>query len=96
MDQWLKIRMRVRNGASIREIQPETGLHFTTIKRILAYPSPPTFRRSERPKPKIGLFLERIASILEADTSLPKKQRHTAKRIFEVIQTEGYSGGTPR
>ncbi len=93
MDEWLKIRMRVRKGASIRGIQRETGLHFNTIKRILSYPAPPGFRCPARPKPKIGAYLERITSILEADTSLPKKQRHTAKRIFEVIQGEGYSGG---
>ena len=92
MNQWLKIRMRVRNGASIREIQRETGLHFNTIKKILTHPIPPAFHCPERPKPKIDPYLERIASILDADKSLPKKQRHTAKRIFEVIQAEGYSG----
>jgi transposase len=93
MDQWLKIRKRVRDGASIREIQRDTGLHFNTIKRILAHPSPPAFRCPARPKPKIDPYLERIAGILDVDTSLPKKQRHTAKRIFEVIRAEGYTGG---
>lgn len=94
MDKWCKIRMRVeRDGVSIREIQRETGLHFNTVKKILAHASPPEFRCPERPKPKIGLFLGRIAGILEADMDLPKKQRHTAKRIFERLREEGYSGG---
>jgi transposase len=44
-------------------------------------------------KPKIGPYLERIAGILESDMALPKKQRHTAKRVFERIQQEGYEGG---
>lgn len=83
MDKWCEIRMRVeREGVSIREIQRETGLHFNTVKKILAHSSPPEFRRPERPKPKIGSFLERIADILEADMDLPKKQRHTSKRCL--------------
>jgi len=40
-----------------------------------------------------GPYLERIAEILEADKERPKKQRHTAKRIFERIRQEGYTGG---
>ena len=94
MERWNKIRMQVeRQGVSIREIQRETGLHFKTIKKILAHPAPLPFDCPERPKPKIGRYLERISSILDADKDVPKKQRHTAKRIFERIQEEGYTGG---
>ena len=86
MKQWSTIRQRVlRDGVSIRQIQRETGLHFTTIKKILSHSSPPPFDCPERPKPKLDPYMERIADILESDTALPKKQRHTAKRIFEVI-----------
>ena len=94
MELWSKIRLQVeRDGVSIREVQRQTGLHFNTIKKILAHSSPPEFRCPERPKPKIGPYLERIVGILEADQSMPKKQRHTALKIFEVIQGEGYAGG---
>ena len=44
-------------------------------------------------KPKIGPFLECIRQILEDDRLVPRKQRHTAKRIFERIPQEGYTGG---
>jgi transposase len=94
MELWTKIRLQVeREGVSIREIQRQTGLHFNTIKKILAHPSPPEFQCPERAKPKIGPYWERIAGILYSDKSMPKKQRHTAKKIFEVIQAEGYEGG---
>ena len=37
MEQWCEIRQRVlRDGESIRQLQRETGLHFDTIKKILA------------------------------------------------------------
>lgn len=36
-----------------------------------------------RPKTTIGDFLDVIKEILEADKKEVRKQRHTAKRIFE-------------
>ena len=97
MELWNSIRQRVlRNGVSIRQIQRETGLHYETVKKILGHPSPPEFQCPERPQLKIGPYLERISAILEADKALPKKQRHTAKRIFERIREEGTPGATRR
>ena len=94
MEQWCEIRQRVlRDGESIRQIQRETGLHFDTIKKILAHPTPPAFRTPVRVKLKLGPYLERIAAILDSDRELPRKQRHTAKRIFQRLREEGYSGG---
>lgn len=96
MEQWNRIRQRVlRDGVSIRQVQRETGLHHDTIKKILSLSSPPGFRCPARDKPKLGGYVERIAAILEADKAdgLPAKQRHTAKRIFERLREEGYSGG---
>ena len=49
--------------------------------------------KEPRPKPKIGPYLERIAQIIEEDKALPKKQGHTAKRIFDRIREMGYGGG---
>lgn len=94
MQEWTDIRHRVlREGVSIRQIQRETGLHFDTIKRILENPAPLPHKRGAREKPILGPFLERIAEIIEADKAMPRKQRHTAKRIFEHIREEGYAGG---
>jgi len=56
--------------------------------------SSPGYRRTKPyPKPKIGPYLDRIVQIIEADKEVPRKQRHTAKRIFERIREEGYEGG---
>ncbi len=93
MEQWTRIRIRVNEGESKRQILRETGMHWRTLEKILSHSAPPEFGRQEWPKPKIGPFLDRITSILRSDTSLPKKQRHTAKRIFERIREEGYQGG---
>jgi transposase len=94
MDQWTDIRNRIERGrASKREILRETGMHWKTLEKILQHPEPPGYRmKQERPKPKIGPFLERIGDVLESDRALPKKQRHTAKRLYERIKEEGYQG----
>jgi len=96
MELWNSIRRRVlREGVSIRQIQRETGLHYGSVKKILANSSPPPFACPAREKTKLGPYLERIAAILVADreSGLPKKQRHRAKRIFERLREEGYTGG---
>jgi transposase len=94
MEKWCEIRQRVlRDGESIRQIQRETGLHFETVKKILSHPWPPAFQTPARAKPKVGPYLDLIAAIVRADQELPRKQRHTAKRVFERIREEGYSGG---
>ena len=98
MDWWTKIRLNVSRGEkSKREVLPEEGIHWETLKKILKYPEPPGYRLKEpRPKPKIGPYLERIAQIIEEDKSLPKKQGHTTKQIYERIQEMGTGANTPR
>lgn len=95
MEQWLEIRQRVlRDGISKRQILRETGMHWTTLEKILEHSSPPGYQRTGAPeKPKIGPYRERIREILEQDKHAHKKQRHTAKRIWERLQEEGFTGG---
>jgi len=95
MEQWLEIRKRVlRDGVSKRQILRETGMHWTTLEKILRHSSPPGYQRIQAPgKPKIGPYLEQIRQILEEDRYTRKKQRHTAKRIWQRLQDEGFTGG---
>ncbi len=95
MEQWAEIRRRVLvEQVSQRQILRETGMHWKTLQKILEHSEPPGYRRDVPfSKPKIGPFLDRIRQILEDDRRVPRKQRHTAKRIFERIQQEGYTGG---
>ena len=96
MEMWRDIRRRViAEGESKRQICREYGIHFLTLQKILAYPVPPGYRqRSPREKRKIGPFLPTIEEILTADKKAPRKQRHTAKRLFDRLCEEyGYEGG---
>jgi len=84
-----------RNGLSQRELSRKYGLHRDTIRKMLEFSIPPGYQRKNPPhKPKLAPFIGVIDAILESDKDKPRKQRHTAKRIFERIQEEhGYSGG---
>lgn len=95
MEDWSEIRRRVlAEGVSRRQILRETGLHWLTLKKILEHSEPPGYRqRQPRRRKKLGEFLDRIQQILKEDQALPRKQRHTAKRIWERLREEGFTGG---
>jgi transposase len=95
MNDWAEIRRRVLvDGVSRRQILRETGMHRLTLKKILEHSEPPGYRQQQpRPQKKLGAFIEQIKLILKEDQALPRKQRHTAKRIWERLQEDGFTGG---
>jgi transposase len=95
METWAEVRRRVLAGEiSKRGACREYHLHWDTLTKILTHEEPPGYRRRQpRAKPTLGPFLPVIRAILEADRSAPKKQRHTARRIFDRLREEhGYTG----
>ena len=96
MENWAEIRRRVLvDGLSKRAACREYDIHWDTLTKILDHPEPPGYRRTApRPRPKLDPFLAVIHQILEDDRKAPRKQRHTARRIFERLRDEhGYTGG---
>lgn len=81
-------------GMSIREAARVFGIHRNTVRRMLQYSAPPGYQRKQPPRrPKLDPYTGIIDQILEQDLLLPKKQRHTAQRIFERLRDEhGFSG----
>ena len=95
VESYLRVRRAVMvEGMSIREASRMFGLHRDTVRKMLAYSVPPGYRRQTTPKrPKLEPFTGVIDRILEGDHKVPKKQRHTAKRIFERLRDEyGFDG----
>src|ERR1700731_155217 len=83
------------DGLSRREAAKRFGVHRNTITKMLSFSVPPGYRRRERPaSKKLGPYLAWIDAILEGDSQVHKKQRHTAHRIFERLRDEqGFTGG---
>jgi len=82
------------DGESARAIARELGHSRKTVAKALAHPVPPGYRRSEpRERPSIERYRPIIDAWLEEDQSRPRKQRHTAQRIYERLRDEhGYAG----
>ena len=93
---YARIRRAVQvDGMSLRQASREFGLARKTIRKMLAYSVPPGYERKKPVRrPKLGPWLGVIDQILEDDKSQPKKQRHTAKRIWDRLKAEhGFKGG---
>jgi len=93
---YARVRRAVQvDGMSMRQAAREFGLSRKTIRKMLAYSVPPGYARKKPVlRPKLGPWLGIIDQILEDDQSQPKKQRHTAKRIWERLKAEhGFGGG---
>ena len=96
VDMYLRVRRAcLVEGMGIREASRVFGLHRDTVRKMLSHPVPPGYRRKRPPhRPKLEPYTGVIDRILEDDLSAPKKQRHTAKRIFERLKKEhGFDGG---
>ena len=87
----------VDEGLSHHEAGRRFGIDRRTVKKMLSYSAPPGYRRTKPVRrPKLDGFTGIVDAILEADTDpdVPRKQRHTAHRIFERLRDEhGFSGG---
>ena len=82
-------RDRDREGLSIRALAARHGVHRRAVRQALASPLPPPRKRPVgRPAPKLGEYRQLIDGWLQADLSAPRKQRHTARRIFQRLTEE--------
>ena len=96
MEFWKEVRRQVlTKELSQRAACEKYHLGWHTLQKILTHAEPPGYRQSKpRLKRKLGTVLPIIHQILEEDRQAPKKQRHTAKRIFERLRDEyGFQGG---
>ncbi|MBP7868139.1 MAG: IS21 family transposase [Acidobacteria bacterium] len=94
MDQYEMIRTAHRvYGKTIRELAREYGHHRKTIRKILEGKEPKYRRTREPAEPVMEVVGDRIRGWLVEDKSNPKKQRHTARRIWKRLKEEaGFSG----
>ncbi len=80
-------------GKSVRQLMRETGHSFRTIRRILAGNEPGRYvLKNGRAAPVLGAYKAQIDSMLEANASLPRKQRYTASRIYQRVCEAGNTG----
>jgi len=71
-----------------------TGHSRNTVKKALRGEAWGYRERQHQPFPVLGPYLEIIDGWLKADKSQPRKQHHTARRIYNrLLEEHGYKGG---
>jgi transposase len=93
---YARVRRAVQvDGMSIRQAAREFGLSRKTIRKMMQFSLPPGYARKKPVvRPKLGPWLGIIDQILVDDQTQPKKQRHTAKRIWDRLKAEHvFKGG---
>ena len=83
---------------SERAAAHHVGISRESVRKMLAFSVPPGYRRTAPVRrPKLDGFTGLIDEWLRGDRKdHHRKQRHTAKRIFERLRDEhGFTGGYP-
>ena len=89
VDQYEYIRISYRvYGKNIKQIARETGHSKNTIKKVLRGEYSGYKERDNQPFPILEPYLEIIDGWLKNDKESPKKQRHTAARVYNRLKTE--------
>lgn len=95
MELYRKVRLAHRDGMSSRALARYFGISRESVKKMLSFSVPPGYRRTAPIKrPKLDGFTEIIDQWLVDDVGQHRKQRHTAKRVFDRLREEhGFVGG---
>lgn len=82
-------RDRRLEGLSIRELAARHGVHRRSVRQALASAVPPPRKQyPKRVRPAIDPWIEVIDAWLIADKQVPRKQRHTARRVWQRLVAE--------
>lgn len=86
-------RDRRVEGLSIRELATRHGVHRRTVREALASAVPsPRKAYARRYRPAMDAWAEVVDGWLLGDRGVPRKQRHTARRIWQRLVAEHGAG----
>jgi transposase len=78
---------------AIKEISRELRVSRTTVRKVVRSDKTAfKYAREVQPAPKLGEWVEVLTAILEAEATLPKRERRSTQRLFEELRGRGYDG----
>ena len=81
-------RAREREDVSIRELSRRFGVHRREVRLALASAVPPERKVAVRVAPVLDRWKPVVDKWLEEDRKAPRKQRHTARRVWQRLVEE--------
>lgn len=86
-------RAYFREGLSIRQIGLRLHHGRRVIRRAIERADASEYRLVQgRPAPVLGAWKGKIDELWEESQKMPRKQRYTARRIYQELQKDGYAG----
>lgn len=83
-----------REELGIRALANRFGVHRRAVRQALASPTPPPRKPTVHPSPVLDPWKATINRWLTEDAAAPKKQRHTARRVFQrLVEEQGADVG---
>src|SRR3989304_4736780 len=91
----VELYARVRRAVQVEGKSERQGRGGETVRKMMQYSAPPGYRRQQPAKrPKLDPWVGVIDAILQEDRERPRKQSHTARRIYQRLRDEqGFGGG---
>jgi transposase len=78
---------------SIRAISRKLGHSRKVIRKALEQAEPKGYqRKTPRNAPVLAPYQARIEELLKESEQLPRKQRYTGHKIYQILEAEGYRG----
>ena len=81
-------RDRREEGLSVRALAARHRVHRRTVRQALEDAVPPPRKTPERAAPALGAHGATVRGWLEEDRGAPRKQRHTARRVWQRLLEE--------
>src|SRR4029078_2106502 len=70
---------------TVAGVAAKFGVHRRMVRQAIGGPLPPPHHSPQRARPKLDTVTAFIDQVLDADRDAPRKQRHTARRLYRRL-----------